>query len=74
MSPAEAEELRRLVEQAQIVPTSGTVPMPDQREVTVSVETGDQRLEVTFAEGEAPPGMDQLLDYLDRRAGVIPND
>jgi hypothetical protein len=75
LPPAEAEELRRLVEEAQIATAGGgpSALKPDQREVTVRVETQDRQLEATFGEGEAPPRMDQLLEYLDRHAKVIPN-
>jgi hypothetical protein len=72
----DAEELRRLVEKAQLTPVDrgpGAL-MPDQQEVTVRIEARDRQLEVTFAEGQAPPEMDPLLEYLDRHATVIPNE
>lgn len=75
LPPAEAEELRRLVEEAQIAKASGepTVLVPDQREVTIRVDAGDQLLKVTFAEGLSPPAIEPLLEYLDRHAKVIPD-
>ena len=72
----EAEELRRLVELAKLEATAAekkSAAAPDQREVTISIDTSDRHLEAKFMEGEAPPQLAPLLDYLDRRARIIPN-
>ena len=76
LAPAEAEEVRRLVDDAQI-PTggreSGTV-VPDQREVTLRIESEDRELNITFPEGQTPSKLEPLLEYLDQHAKIIPTE
>lgn len=75
LPPVEAQELQRLVEQAQgAAGGQALAPAPDQRNVTISVEAANMQLKVAFPEGTPPPAVEPLLEYLDRHSKVIPSE
>lgn len=74
LPPEEAEELRQLLDAAQIEAASrvASAAMPDQRDVTIRVDTPERQLVTTFPEGQTPPEVEPVLNYLDRHAKIIP--
>lgn len=74
LPPDEAKKLRGLVDEAQIMASSRTnATLPGQRQVTIRIKAPDRQLEVSFPEGQAPPKMEPLLEYLNRYTKVIPD-